>query len=341
MKKNLGGKPKKGEARMRRIATLLALLVAVFGWSFGDAFASPKGKRVAHLTTLASHPFIAQLAKALTRRGKELGFEVTTYSTPFDAALQARQLDDAIAQKFDLLALLAASEQAVVPALVRAKRAGIPVIMVNSTPKAGTEDLYVSFIGEDHVQLGRITGESMLKGLKESGRDGGKVALITGSLHEGVAPQRVAGFKEALAKNPKVEIVAIEDAKWATALTEKIAGQLFARFAVRGGLDGVFGMADNQAVAIIQAAEAAGIKTGAGKGELIVVGSNCLKSGIDMIKAGKQYSTGTQIPTRTGVRSAELIADYFNGKSLPKNIILPVETISRENLGKWEAACTF
>jgi ABC-type sugar transport system substrate-binding protein len=103
----------------------------------------------------------------------------------------------------------------------------------------------------------------------------------------------------------------------------------------------MYGMVDSQAVAIIQAAEATGLMVGTGKGELIVLGSNCLKSGIDMIKAGKQYSTGTQIPTRTGLRSAEAIADHFAGKQLPKNIILPVETISRDNVAKWEAACTF
>ena len=60
----------------------------------------------------------------------------------------------------------------------------------------------------------------------------------------------------------------------------------------------------------IQAAEAAGLKPGVGKDELIVIGSNCLKSGIEMIKAGKQHSTGTQIPTRTGIRSAEAIAEF-------------------------------
>ena len=327
---------------MRVLGVAIAILLGLSTFQLHDAAASPQGKRVVHLTTLATHPFIAQLSKALTERAKQLGMEVTTFSTPFDAALQAQQLDDAIARKFDLIALLAASEQAIIPPLTRAKRAGVPVILVNSQPKDGTdESLFVSFIGEDHNELGRITGESMLKALKESGRDGGKVALITGSLHEGVAPRRVAGFKAALAKNPKVEIVAIEDAKWDTATTERIAGQLFARFAARGGLDGVYGMADNQAVAIIQAAEAAGIKVGSGKGELIVLGSNCLKSGIAMIKAGKQYSTGTQVPTRTGVRTAEVTADYFNDQRLPKYIFLPVETISRDNVSKWEAACTF
>jgi ribose transport system substrate-binding protein len=326
---------------MRALTLAFALILGFATFQPHDAAADAKGKRVAHLTTAIAHPFIAQVTKSITERGKELGMEITTFSTPFDAALQAQQLDDAIAQKFDLIALLAASEQAIIPPMTRAKRAGVPVILVNTPAKEGVEDLYVTFIGEDHTQLGRITGESMLKALKDSGRDGGKIALITGSLHEGVAPKRVAGFREVVAKNPKVEIVAVEDAKWDTATSERVAGQLFARFAARGGLDGIYGMADNQAVAIIQAAEAAGLKVGAGKGELIVLGSNCLKTGVAMIKAGKQYSTGTQIPTRTGVRSAEVIADYFNGKQLPKNIILPVETIDRGNIAKWESACTF
>lgn len=326
---------------MRRTAIALAALLALAAAPLGDAAADPKGKKIAHITTLASHPFVAAVAKALTEHAKSFGMDVSVFSSPFDAALQAQHVDDAIARKFDMLAVFAASEQAIIPALTRAKQAGIPVILVNSPPKPGHDDLFLSFVGEDHVQLGRITGESVLKALADSGREGGKVALITGSLQEGVAPRRLEGFREALKKNPKVEIVAVEDAKWDTATSERIAGQLYARFAARGGLDLVYGMADNQAVAAIQAAEAAGIKLGMGRGELIVVGSNCLKQGIAMIKAGKQYSTGVQVPLRTGGRAAELIADHFNGKTLPKYEYLPVETITKANIDKWETPCTF
>lgn len=326
---------------MRRIAIVLSVALGLSAAPFAGVAAKTEGKRVAHLTSAATHPYIAALAKSLTERAKDFGIEVTTFASPFDPALQAQQMDDAIARKYDLLAVVAVSEQAIIPSLTRAKQAGIPVIMITAPPKPGTEDLFVTFVGEDHTELGRITGESVLKALKESGRDGGKVALITGSLQEGVGPRRVEGFKEAIKKNPKVEIVAIEDAKWNTALSERIAGQLYARFAARGGLDVVYGMADNQAVAAIQAAEAAGIKTGIGPDKLIVVGSNCLKLGIAMIKAGKMYATASQIPTRSGKRAAELIADYFNGKSLPKFEYLPVEAITKENLDKWEGPCTF
>ena len=100
-------------------------------------------------------------------------------------------------------------------------------------------------------------------------------------------------------------------------------------------------MADNQAAAIVQAAKSAGVPLGVEKGKLIVVGSNCLKQGIAGIKAGEQYSTGTQVPTRTGLKAAEMIADHFNGKTLPKKEILPVETITKANVDKWEEACSY
>jgi ABC-type sugar transport system substrate-binding protein len=306
-----------------------------------DANADPQGKKIAFLVTSPTHPFIAALSKTFITKANSFGMEVNTVSQHFDAALQAQQVDDAIARKFDVLAIIAGSEQAIIPALSRAKQAGVPVILINSPPRDGSEDLYLSFVGEDHVELGRITGLSVLKALKDGGREGGKVALITGSLQEGVGPRRVLGFREAMKTNPQAQIVSVEDAKWQTDLSERIAGQLFARFAVQGGLDAIYGMADNQAAAIIQAAKSANIALGIEKGKLIVVGSNCLKQGIAGIKAGEQYSTGTQVPTRTGLKAAEMIADYFNGRKLPKNEILPVETITKANVAQWEEACSY
>jgi ribose transport system substrate-binding protein len=319
-------------------------LIATLGLLFfipANANADPKGKKIAFLVTSPTHPFIATLSKTFIAKANSYGMEVNTVSQHFDAALQAQQVDDAIARKFDMLAIIAGSEQAIVPALIRAKQAGVPVVLVNSPPRDGSEDLYLSFVGEDHVELGRITGVSVLNALKEGGRDGGKIAAITGSLREGVGPRRLTGFREAIKVNPKAQIVAVEDAKWQTDLSERIAGQLFARYAAEGGLDVIYGMADNQAAAIVQSAKAAGIPLGIEKGKLIVVGSNCLKQGITGIKAGEQYSTGTQIPTRTGLKAAEMIADYFDCKMLPKNEILPVETITKANVAQWEEACSY
>lgn len=326
---------------MRRIALTIA---AVAGFALlhpADGKANPQGKRIANLTPTPAQAFIVELNRAFTTRAKEFGMTVTSFFSPFDPALQAQQVDDAIAQKFDLIAIVPVSEQAILPALARAKQAKIPVFLVNSPAKDGTEDTYVTWVGEDNTELGRIAARQVIKALGESGRPSGKVAAITGALHEGVAPRRIAGFKEIIAANPKVELVAVEDAKWDTAVSERMAGQLIARFAARGGLDAIYAMADNQSLGVIQGIEAAGRKAGGGKTDVIVVGSNCIKPTASLIRAGKLYSSGSQVPTRTGVLSAELIADHFNGKPTPKHVFQPIEAITKDNVDKWEKPCSF
>lgn len=305
------------------------------------AASASQGKKVALLITAPNLPFPAVIKAAFLERAKSYGFEVTSFEQMFDPARQAQQVDDAIAQKVDLLAIMPVSEQAILPALLRAKRANVPVIIVNSPPKEGSDEYFNTFIGEDAVAMGKLSAESMLQALKDAGRDGGKIALITGSLQEGVAPRRVAGIKEVLAAHPKAQLVAIEDAHWDPVATERIAGQLLARFAPQGGLDVLYGMNDDQTLAIIRAAESAGVPLGLKAGELIVIGGNCSKQGIEMIKAGKEYSTGVQGPARTGSGAADLVNDYFEGKSLKKFNMLPIETITAANAAKWAATCDY
>jgi ABC-type sugar transport system substrate-binding protein len=188
-------------ARRRLTLAILPLFYA-FGLLFSaapaQAAAESKGKKIAYLQSLATHPYVVATSKAFRERGEALGMEITFFTSMLDAALQAQQIDDAIARKFDLVVVVPTSEQAIVPALARAKAAGIPVILVNNSPKDGTEDLYLTFVGQDQTEMGRLAGVSLLDALKESGRDGGKVAMITGALQQGIAPRRVAGFREAL-----------------------------------------------------------------------------------------------------------------------------------------------
>lgn len=316
-------------------------ILALACWPMAAWAGASEGKKVAFLLTGPAIPFPAAMKTAFMERAKALGQNVTVFEQNFDVARQAQQMDDAIARKFDIIVVMPASEQAIVPALTRAKGAGIPVIIINSPPKEGTEALYTSFIGENAVEMGRLAGQSIEQALKDAGRDGGKVALITGALQEGVGPRRLAGLKEVLDKDPKIKIVAVEDAHWNPVDAERIAGQLFARFAPEGGLDVIYGMNDDLTVAIVRAADAAKIPLGLKPGQLIVTGGNCMTAGIEMIKDGRQYSTGLQAPSRTGAGAADLVEQYFAGKELKKLDYLPIETISKANLAKWEAPCHY
>lgn len=320
---------------------VLAVATAFACFSPAQAADEAKGKKVFVAQAFAAHPYIAGLSKAFKERAEALGMDVTMQAGGLDAALQSRQIDDAIARNVDMLVIMPISEQAVVPSLARAKEAKIPVVILNNPPREGTQDMYLTFVGQDQKEMGAIVGRAIAASLEASGRAAGKVALITGALQGGIGPRRLEGIKSALAATPKIEIAATEDGRWDTATSERIAGQLFAKFAGSGGLDAVYGMADNQALAAIRAADAAGIRTGGGAKELVVIGGNCQKEGIDAIKSGKLQGSVSQIPTDLGKKAAEVVADIFAGKTVGKNVLLPIEIIDKGNVAKWEASCTY
>jgi ribose transport system substrate-binding protein len=322
---------------MRIMAAAFAVLIA----SLGAAEASPQGKRVAVLVTLNTNPYIGAYTSTFAREAAKDGIKVTTFESPYDAAIQSQQMDDAIAQKYDLILLNYINDRAILPAMTRAKAAKVPVVLIAAPLQKEQEALFVSYMGLDHHDLGRIAGEHLVKALAEEGKTKARVAAITGLASQLHVQQRIEAFKAVLAEHPGIELVAQEDGKWNTQVSETIAGQLLVRHNAQGGIDGFFAMADNQATGVIQALEAAGMKVGAAEKGKIVVASNCMKDGINHIKSGEQYSTATQIPTEEASFAAKRIAAFFNGETLKKYEILPAAAIDKSDVDKYAEACSY
>jgi ABC-type sugar transport system substrate-binding protein len=324
---------------MRVVAAIFAVLAA--GAFSHDAAASPQGKRVALLATLNTNPYIGAWTSTFIKQASAEGMKVTNLESPFDAALQSQQVDDAIAQKYDLIVIDYINDQAILPALTRAKAAGMPIILMATPLQKEHEDLFLSYVGTDHDELGRIAGENLVKGLAAEGKTKANVAVITGLAQQLHVQQRMAGFRAVLKDHPGIEIVAEEDGKWNTAVSEKITGQLLVRLAAKGGVDGIFAMADNQATGAIQGVEAAGMKAGVKDKGVVVVASNCMKDGVVHIGSGEQFSTATQIPTEEAEAAAKKVAAYFNGETLKKYEMVKSYGITSDNLGKFAKACSY
>ena len=325
---------------MRFVIGLLAFLLVNLPFG-GDAVASAEGKRGILLGTTNTNPYIGAWTATFTKFATQAGMKVTNLSSNYDAAVQSQQIDDAIAQKFDIIVLCYVNDQAVVPALTRAKAAGIPVILWATPIKKEYEELFTSYVGTDHSELGRIAGENMVKGLAAEGKTKAQVIAVTGVAQQTNVAARMEAFRAVLAQHPGIELVAAEDGKWNTALTEKITGELLVRFNPRGGVDGIFAMADNQATGSIQAVESAGLKLGVADKGIVVVASNCMKDGIVHINSGQQYATATQIPTEEAEVTAKKVVAYFNGEKLKKYELVPVYGITKENVGQFAAGCSY
>ena len=327
---------------LRSLAVLALAACAVSSLAGAPAQAGPEGKRVALFMGPTQDKYLGGITNGLTAEAKAKGMSVTVFSSPFDPTLQAQQIDDAVAQKFDMLVVQPISQKAVIPPLTRAKAANIPVVLVVvPLADANAQDLYVTYAGYDDRTLGRLAGEAMAKQLIATGRTKANVAVIAGAMDEGKAPLRQKAFVEAVQAHAGLEVVATEDTKWNPVVAETALGQLLARFSSKG-VDGVYGMNDTLANASIQAIQAAGLKPGVKAGEIVVVGGNCQSVGIENIKNGTMTATIFDDPRQEGALAADKVADYFNGAKLDKTYFLgSAETITAANVASFEKPCSY
>lgn len=320
------------------LAAMFAVCAAV---SVADA-AGAVGKRIAAFYGPTQDHYIGAHSKSFESAATAAGMKVTIFSSPFDPALQSQQITDAIAQKFDMLVVQVISQRAIIPALTRAKNAGIPVILVIAALEGRhTSDLYLTYVGYDDTKFGALAGSALVNALAASGRKTAKIAVLAGIMSEGKAPMRDKAFEAAIAKHPGFKVVATDDVQWNPAKAEQAAGQLFARFAGQGGLDGIYGMNDSVANGAIQAAASASLKVGTGKHDIIVVGGNCQAIGIRNLEAGKMAATVLMLPVEEGKLAAATAKQFFEGKKPRKAVYLPTELVTKANVAKYAKSCSY
>lgn len=328
-------------SRMLRFFTVVTGLLALCAVA-APAYAAAQSKRVALLVGPTQDRFIGTWAKTFSDAAAAKGLAVSVFSSPWDPALQSQQIDDAVAQKFDVLVIETISQKAVIPALTRAKNAHIPVITVIAQyPDNEAQDLFVTYVGEDSRTLGQRAGEALGQALVKAGRIPAKVAALVGTQSEGTGSLRTEGFKAALAKFPGVELVVLEDVQWNPAKAEQAFGQILARFGGTSGLDAVYGMNDVVANGAVQAAESAGVKLGPEKGALIVVGGNCMAPGVRNIESGKEAATVLMLPQISAKNAVDATIEVLAGKTVPRQIYETHEIITKANIADFADRCSY
>ena len=115
---------------------------------------------------------------------------------------QARQIDSLVEAKVDLLVVAPSDVKTVAPAVERAYRAGIPVIlydrMIESTH-------FTSYIGTDNVAIGKEVADFL--GHKLQGK--GTVVEITGERGSTPVSDRHRGFMQGMKEFPHIHVVTL------------------------------------------------------------------------------------------------------------------------------------
>ncbi len=150
----------------------------------------------------------SKMNEEMKREAAFLGnIDVVFRSAYDDSERQCADIDSLVDEKVDLLIVAPNEARGVTAAVRRARRKGIPVIMVDRKLDA---DEYDAYVGADNFEIGYKAGVYVATALGGHGR----VVEIMGLRGSTPAMERHNGFVAALSEAPGISLVASVDGKW-------------------------------------------------------------------------------------------------------------------------------
>lgn len=196
---------------------------------------------------------------------------------------------------------------------------GIPILMFVART---ARDNCVAFVGSDDFSMTYDVGKRV--GEEIGGR--GSVAIMDGNPLGINYKDRAGGFRKAMAEFPDIDVVATRIGDF---LREPARDAMREILDEHPRLDAVLSANDFMSIGIIDALRERGAKA--------VIGSvNATPDGVAAIKAGAISVTAGFNAMAMGCLALEAAIRHLDGIPIPKEIILPVELVTRANLADWD-----
>jgi ribose transport system substrate-binding protein len=287
------------------VAVVLCLTTVLL--SCGKTSRPPTTKTIGVSLLTRGHLFYRDLEEGLKEEAATKKYELIVTSADFDLGKQLGQLEDFVARKVDAIILCPVDSRGVGAGIRKANFASIPVFTADIAAQEGE---VISHIASDNVAGGRLAGEYLAKTLGGKG----KVAIINQPAITSVL-DRVAGFRESIARYPGMSVVADVNGQGVRDKAMEASADVLQ---AQPGLNGIFGINDDSALGALDAA------LQFKRMNVVIVGYDATPPAVDAIlKGGPLKADVIQYPKRIGITTIQKIGEHFAGLAVPK--IVPVE----------------
>ncbi len=265
--------------------------------------------------TLKNDFRVAQLHAVRDAVAQHPGLSFVYSDAQGQTSLLIHQIEQFIAQKIDVLVLGTNDEQAVVPVVRKAFKAGIHVIVLDRGIQ-GTD--YSTFIHSDNFQIGAMGAEFVAKQLKGTGQ----VLLFEGLQTADVTHLRSAGFFSVMARYPGLKVI-----KRTGNYLRKDALLAMDQLLAQGiRVDAIFSESDSMLSGVRVALQSHKVDP---RG-IIMVGCDYTREAREAIRQGTQ--TGSVLFPLGGQQAVAAALQWLENKGAPKDVLIPVKLVSRDNV---------
>jgi len=266
------------------------------------------------VSTLAN-PFFVIMKESGEATAAKLGVDMITLDAQDNLEKQVKDIEDLIARNVDVLIINPCDSDAIVPSVLEANRAGIPVITVTRPSKGGD---VVQHLDVKNTFGGNLVGVAVAVEL-----DGvGKVVILEGIPGAPSARERQEGFLQVIELFLDIEVLSSITAHYAR---EEGATVMEDLLQAHPEIDAVYAHNDEMALGAVRAIEAAG-RTG-----IKVFGFDAIPDALDAIEAGTMVATIKQQPDLQMRMAVETAWDVIQGTPLgeiPPLVYIPMVLIT-------------
>ena len=257
----------------------------------------------------SNNPWRIAQSKSFVDTAESCGWDLIATDAAGSAAKQVADVDSMIAQGIEVLFLPPREEKPLIPAVKKAKAAGIPTFLVDrsvdpNAAEAGVD--YVAFLGSDFIEQGRRVAEWTKENFKG---DKGIIVELEGTTGSSPANDRKKGFDDAIVEDSRFEIVASQTGDFARDMGRQVMETLLQ---AHPDVNIVYAHNDEMAIGAIQALELAGRKPGE---DVLVVSIDGTRDALQAIIDGKMGVTVESSPF-FGPIACDVMQRYAAGETI-------------------------
>lgn len=286
------------------------VFVLVLAALLSGALAQTVGLSVSTL----NNPFFVTLRDGAQETADELGIELLVTDAQDSVSTQISDIEDLVQRGVDVLIVNPTDSAAVVPAVMGANGAGIPVIAVDRGVDGG---MLAYFIASDNVAGGAAAGEYICEQLGGIGA----VVELEGIPGVSATNERGQGFNDYMSENcADAEIVARQTANFNRAEGLTVMENILT---AQPEIDAVFAHNDEMALGALQAIEASGR-------DILVVGFDATDDAVAAVDECRMGATVAQLPAQLGRQAVEAAADIASegAPAETENIAVALELVT-------------
>ena len=251
------------------------------------------------------------------------GYDYVMTNAEYDTEKQVADVEDLIAQGCNFLFIAPIDMDAIVPALDAAKKAEIPVVLLDREAAGTWGEDWLTTIIADYVQQGEMCGEWIVE--NNNMDEELKIVEITGVQGGSDVRDRAQGLRNVTEQYDNIEIVSSQSGEWSRTTAQEVTENIIQ--ATNGDFDVVYCHNDEMALGVVLALKAAGMKPGE---DVQVVAIDGQAEAIEGIIAGEINCIATCSP-RFGEAAFDAMEKYLAGEKLPEKIINQETLITAEN----------